>query len=279
MASLPQLKKRLRSVWLTVQISDAMKTVASAKYAKLTRRCASAKKQQAARATLQQLLPKTEQVSVEQKPVCYIILGYSRGMCGGYNTALNHEAEDLLKKEQAPYVLVCGSRSATFLSERYPSCEVFCLPDVPDMLSLRPLAARALSLYRQGEVGQVVAVYQAFENPLVQTPHCQTLLPLASDTTGEETPSLPLMLPSKQAVMQAAEQELYEKALLSLALESALSAQAATLSAMRTAADNARKTAEKLENQINRSRQTAVTAGVLETAAGAAEEEEGHGEG
>lgn len=269
MASSAQLKKRLRGVSLTAKLSRAMKTVASAKYAKASRLYAAAQAAADETAAFAPLLP-AAQTAENGAPPCFILLGYGRGLCGGYNLALHGFAGRRLAEAPGAVVFAAGKRAAAYLAEAgIPVYRAFFWPDVPAYADFLPLAEEALSLFRAGKVSAVHVLYQAYVNTLTQTPAEERLLPLpaAGHDDGQT-----LFLPSCGTAAAALEKKLYETAFAKFVFEASVGAQAATLAAMRTASDNAEKAAARLENEINRKRQNAVTAGVLETAGGAAPE-------
>lgn len=261
MASLPQLKKRLRGVSLTLKLSRAMKTVASAKYAKASRLSAAARALAKETDAFCAFLPKEPERS--DAPPCIILLGYGRGLCGGYNLALHAFAEKILAQNPGAPLIVSGKRAIAFLAERgIPVHASFLLPDVPTYGDMAPLFRAAYTLFQEGKVGSVRVIYQAYINTLTQRPTEEEVLPLRGEGKGDI-----LFLPSRKTALAALTQKRFEAILSAKMYEAAVGAQAATLAAMRTAADNAEKATARLENEINKKRQSAVTTGVLETSA------------
>ncbi len=265
MAGQEQLKKRLRSVMLSGQLAGAMKTAASAKYAKLSRLFSMYE------AYTDELVhfsehqrPQKEQLEAD----CYVILGHNRGLCGGYNTELHHFARDLLENKTAP-IMVTGKKAAA----HFPTAQAFIFPDIPTREDCAPFFQTLLPYYMNG---RIVLIYQSFVNTLTQKPVAMELAPPALCFDEEKKNNL-LLIPDLQSVEEALHLNMYESVMYRSVLEAALSAQAATLMAMRTAYDNARETADELQNEINKKRQGTVTAGVLETSSAmAAEWEEQH---
>ena len=101
MAGLAQLKKRLRSVELSGQLAGAMKTVSSAKYAKINKLFTSyhhyaAELEKLSAMCGESLTGKFAGESADAVD-CYVILGYNRGLCGGYNAELHSYAEQILR--------------------------------------------------------------------------------------------------------------------------------------------------------------------------------------
>lgn len=276
MAGLAQLKKRLRSIELSGQLAGALKTVSSAKYARLSHGFAAERVRSDKLERLAALCggnDEREFVSEDARD-CVVVIGHGKGFCGGYNAELHAFAETVLQRHPGAYTLVCGKKAiAYFEDKRLPVCERFLLPELPAMEVCRPLIERAAELYDEGKVLSVRLVYQSFVNSLTQTPVERVVLPLApaqESGGGEDV----LWIPDRATVARGLRRKIYEAQFFRAILEGALSAQASTLNAMRTAYDNALDASEKLRIQINKTRQSAVTAGVLEVSSGAAMDQE-----
>ena len=292
MAGLEQLKKRLRSVELSGQLAGAMRTVASAKYARINRMYAGYRHYAEEMARLARLCGDSViwHSGAADMPDCYVVLGHNRGMCGGYNAQLHAFLEEVLTKAAqagsdpadtageagqtpAPLVVLCGKATIAYCQERGIRYErSFLLPDVPDFDACRPLLALLESLYREGKVCSVHLIHQHFVNTLSQVPADKLLLPL--EGSGEGGQADILWIPDRETVCADIGRRSLDTVVFQTVLEAALGAQAATLTAMRTAYDNATESAEKLTIQINKRRQSAVTTGVIETSSGALHEGE-----
>ncbi len=285
MASVEQLKKRLRSVELSGQLSGAMKTSASAKYAKISKRW-NAYRQYAAELEAACMLPSpsnkkqkkdshSEKNAEEKK--CFLIIGHNRGLCGGYNTELHALAEQTIKKNPGSLLIVTGKSACAYLEEKNlcPDYRIL-LPDVPDYAACLPLIDLILDLFESEKIDVVYAICQRYENTMSQVPEVRQLLPLPSSQKSENREVL--TVPDEETVTRMLWRRASAGILYSMVLEAALGAQAATLMAMKTAYENAAKTADKLKNEINKKRQGAVTAGVIETSSGTScTEEEQYG--
>ncbi len=273
MAELGQLKKRLRSVRLSGQLAGAMKTAASAKYAKANRLYSTYRvRSDALEALANGAFAQQEVGNVRNDDCrrCYVILGHNKGLCGSFNADLHTYAEEFLRSAEAGSVYICGKCAiAYFVEKKRNMAGSFILPDVPSIEDCRAFLDTFIGGLIDGSTDSVTILYQSFVNTLTQTPAQKTLRPFASadeaDRNGAEEPML--WIPDRVSVMQELQRKLYETVFYRLILESSLGAQAATLAAMRTAYDNADETAERLENEINKKRQGAVTMGVLETSA------------
>lgn len=266
MAGLEQLKKRLRGVRLSGQLAGAMKTVASAKYAKVNKQFISYRHYLHKLERLCGLYDRHDLPVPEGKSL-YIVLGFNRGLCGAYNAELHAFAASVIAAEPGALVAVCGKQAISYFAEKGIGADrTFVFSDIPSQEEQAPLYEYATGKTAAGEVDRVMLVRQSYVNTLTQKPVCTPLLPITGDraTEGEL-----LLLPDPATVRSRLLDQLAKGRLYRAALEATLGAQAATLNAMRTAYDNAKESEAKLEHEINRKRQSAVTTGVIETSAGA----------
>lgn len=272
MASLQELRKRLRSIQSTGQLAGAMRTAATAKYSRVSRvRDEFLPYAAACRDMLAMLgsggISRREEVQPQVRD-CLVIMGGNRGLCGGFNAELlRFLDEQLADRKTQPLLLACGKKACAHLRERGLTFEEYPVSDVPSYEEIRPLAERVRSIYVTGEAERVVVVYQSFKNMLTQIPAAVQLLPGGAAEAEEREQTL-LYLPDRETIGEQLAESCMDARLFDLALENASGAQAATLMAMRSACDNAEASAANLEITINRRRQAEVTSSVIETASG-----------
>lgn len=207
---------------------------------------------------------------------CYIIIGHNKGLCGSFNSELHSYANEYIAKHGNGKLYVCGKCAIAYFEGKATVDGTFVLSDIPKSEQCKPLFEQLINAL-MFERSTVTLIYQQFINTLTQTPAVKILNPPAKlnyTIKGRKNTEVHdiLCVPDRMTVETCIQRKFYETILHKLVLESALSAQSATLTAMRTAYDNAVETAETLENEINKTRQRAVTTGVLETAFGMASE-------
>ena len=273
MASLQELRKRLRTIQSTGQLAGAMRTAATAKYARLSRVREDFMPYARACREMLSLLGDIGLSREEGKPAaerdCLVVLCGNRGLCGGFNAELLRYLDAHLPEVREPLILACGKKAAAYLKEHDIPFEDYTVSDVPSFQEVKPLADRLRNAFTQGEVSRVLVMYQHFRNTLVQIPTMTQLLPGGEEedeSAGEE--STLLLLPDRETIGAQLAMNCLDAQVFELALESASGAQAATLMAMRSACDNAEEYAANLEITINRRRQADVTSSVIETASG-----------
>ena len=264
MAGLQQLKGRLRSVKISKQLASAMKTVASVKYSRLTAMESAYRGYAGMCRQMKKMIEIPASSNDDALPRCIVVVGSNKGLCGSYNSELRTYAEDQIVTDANRLLIVTGKNAISYFSEKnIPVFKEFVLPDVPLEIDCKELTETIKSLYFEGKVKSVDIVFQRYVNTFTQTPATLQIFPYESN--GKPNTEDDLVLTDKETFYKAALDKIISSDIYSVCLEAALGAQAATLLAMRTAYDNAETTAEQLQNEINRKRQSAVTAGVLET--------------
>lgn len=264
MSSIPQLKKKLRSIRTTGKMSKAMKAVSAAKFARLS------------------ALRKTySQYADEYRALCgapsagsaeadtpstdtVLVLGSNLGFCGGFNTDTCEYLDEYIGKNGRPaHLIACGGKMIRTLSDRGLSPDrSFIFNDIPTFNECETLFALLEKLADQRRSYPVCVIRPIYRNTMIQTPGAEVLTvdPDMSMLSEDDV----LFFPDRMTVLSDLPRKAFHALLFSAVLDTALGAQAATLMTMRAAYDNASEYIEALEKQIHRQRQNEVTSDVLE---------------
>ena len=281
MASLRELKKRLRSVRSTGKLAGAMRTVATAKYGRVNTQREAAAEYSAA---LARLLSDAERAcpegsaSVDEEPFgdparkgkpVYVLVSSNRGLCGGYNHELFAFFAETVKKGGFETV-ACGRMAREYCREKgIPVIREFDIPDVPEF-AVSSEMARYLSELYEGGAENVSFVCQKPRNMLSREPAVIGFLPEGSGggKEGEEEPPARdlLFVPDAETVLRRLVPAGRAFRVHGILTDCAAGAAAATLIAMRSAFDSSAEQATALETMINRKRQAEITGSVIETA-------------
>src|SRR3954453_1063788 len=184
MPSLRDIRRRIKSVGSTAQITRAMQMVAAAKMRKA---------QEATLTTrpFAQLLYRIQRHAVTHsldfghplltvRPVqkrAVILVGTDRGLCGALNTNLFRAASQFDAATTA-YIAV-GKRAAQFVARtRRELIAEFTITDSPRFAEARPIAIFARDLFLKGEVDQVLLVTTRYINTMTQQPSTVEFLPI-----------------------------------------------------------------------------------------------------
>ncbi len=273
MPTLQYLKKKLRGIRSTEKLSKAMKTAATVKYSRLSTAFSEyTEYEQQCRKIYEQygsdinaVFPKPE----VDAAVCFIVIGSNKGMCGSFNAELCSFAENEIRACDNAVTFLCGKQLCSYFTDKkLPVTRCFEMSDTPSHSQADELFAAVYESLSSGSFRAVKIIYPQYKNMMTQIPICADLF-TASDS-GDDRDML--FIPDKQTVVGSAAKTVIFSLLFSRVLETALGAQAATLMTMRSAYDTANKLCVELEAEINRKRQSRVTADVLETSAEFSEE-------
>ncbi|KDR94816.1 F-type H+-transporting ATPase subunit gamma [Peptoclostridium litorale DSM 5388] len=275
------IKRRIKSVSNTKQITKAMELVSSAKL----RRAKDAVVQ--SRPYFETLYDTIKEIAVgtkgiknvylEQRDVknrCYIVLAGDRGLCGGYNSnALKAAVAHMDGKKEK--VVTIGKKSGDFFSKRgYDVLESYTgISEKPEYSHGQDVAAKVMELYSKGEVDEVYLVYTYFASALVQEPRAVKLLPLSfeSEDAPEDKKGKGVMNyePSEEEVLNYLVPKFIGGIVYGGLVESSASEQGARRMAMESATGNAEDMIGKLDLLYNRARQASITQELSEIVAGA----------
>jgi F-type H+-transporting ATPase subunit gamma len=291
MATVQDLKRRIRSIGNTRKITKAMELVASARLRRAQARI-EAMRPYADRMT--ELMMGTAKASTslqglallqrrEVKKAAIIPLTGDRGLAGAFNAQVLRHAfalEQQLRGEGVEvHWLVAGKKGRSTLGfRRYEIDQSWIgFSDRPSYHDAQAIARKAAELYETGEVDRVVIVYNQFVSALVQRVVERDLLPipeeaLARDESEEREEALLgdfIYEPEPEEILQRLLPVYIETELYRALLESAASEQGARMTAMRNASGNAADLISSLTLDMNRARQAEITQEILEVVAGA----------
>lgn len=275
MPSIQSLKKELRGIRSTQKLTRAMRTVSAAKFSRLNavygqyaeygRRC-----RESFDAYQDSFLDAVRAPDPSAPPV-FLVMSSNKGLCGSFNSELLKFAEETFRG-RAPFSLVaCGKKAIRYFRGRgVPLAAEWVLADVPSYEESGALLASLLRMRRDGKASGVYVIYPKYVNMLEQTPAVCELFPPAKAEGDRAQDGTVLFVPDRRTMIERTADTVFGSMFYTLVLESALGAQAATLMTMRAAYDAATEFCERLEGEINRKRQSAVTADVIETSSGEA---------
>lgn len=282
MASLRDIRRRIKSVKNTAQITKAMQMVAASKmrkaqeaalngrpYAELLNRVLVSLRDRVD-PNLHPLLEKRE-----VKNELVILLSTDKGLCGGLNTNLFREAMNF--DPAVTKFISVGRKGTQFLARTKRNMVAdFGLKDHPSFLETKAISKFAIERFLSGDVDKVTVLYPRFVNTLVQTPTALPLLPITSlEEAGlvnaEEQP-LPdpeggvLFEPSAESILDAIVPYYVHYELYQMVLATRASEHSARMVAMKSATDNAKGLVKDLTLEYNKARQAAITTELLEIA-------------
>ncbi|MEW6661874.1 MAG: ATP synthase F1 subunit gamma [Bacillota bacterium] len=280
MPGMRDIKRRIRSIKSTQQITKAMKMVAAAKLRKAQAAVTAARPYVAKlHEVMDRLLAGTEynHWMMEERPksrVGYAVITADRGLCGGYNANIIRLAEQQLKQTpEGAAVVAVGKRGNDYFRRRQVEIER-CYEDLgdnPSFIQARELTRELVRLFKEGYFDVVYLVYNKFISAIRHQPVVVQLLPIipapGEGKEGEETEYL--YEPSQAGVLDQLLPRYVEVMVYQALLEAKASEHGARMTAMSSATDNAAEMIDKLTLSFNRARQAAITKEINEVVGGA----------
>jgi F-type H+-transporting ATPase subunit gamma len=292
MATVQDIRRRIRSVANTRKITRAMELVAAAKLRKAQARIEAMRPfadrmlelmAGTARASSSvRGLPLLQQRE-EERAVALVPISGDRGLAGAFNSqvlrrALALERELRGEGKQVRWVGVGRKGVGSLRFRRFDlSGEFTGFTDQPAYADAQAIAHRLAELYTEEEVDRVTIVYNAFESALVQRVTVRDVLPLSEDLLDTDQQEREedavrgdfIFEPEPEEILARLLPVYLETELYRALLESTASEHGARMTAMRNASKNAGELIDSLTLAMNRARQAEITQEILEVVAGA----------
>ncbi len=276
------IKRKIRSVNSTMQITKAMELVSTAKLKRARDRMDITKPYfEMVHSTVQEIIGSDRSIKThfmdsgepKRKPL-YIVITSDRGLCGGYNVNVIKNALESAKSDEAAKFFVIGRKALEVLSRHHCDVvhEMLYISENPTYVHAAYIAKTALELYKKGEVDSIKLVYTRFASTISQVATQLQLLPIerpSENIERDEAFEIVNYEPSPEAVLNFIIPKYVESTIFGGLVESSASEQAARRMAMESATDNAEDIIEELVLSYNKARQAAITQEISEIVGGA----------
>jgi len=281
------LRRRIKSISGTAQITKAMQMVAASKMRKAQQAAIDAA---AFARTLYRLqrsallhAPGFEHPLLEARPVrkrAVILVAADKGLCGALNTNVFRLASQF--DPATTLFIAAGKRAGQFVARtKRQLVAEFPYGDTPTFPEARAIAAAARDLFLKGEVDEVRLVATRFVNTLTQEPLSLEFLPIGEiarirlpgvDTrASDDDPAEALFEPNAEAVLGYLLERYLNIYTYFVLLNAKASEQSARMVSMKNATDSAEDLIRALKLEYNKLRQGNITKELLEIAGGQAE--------
>jgi F-type H+-transporting ATPase subunit gamma len=291
-ATIQDIKRRLRSVGNTRKITRALELVAAAKLRRAEARIEAMRPYAermrelmigTARATPSRQFPLLEERE-DPKAVAIVPVTGDRGLAGPFNSQVIRRSLALAQEARGQGLdvkwAVVGRKGRSTLSfRRFDVGDAWTgFTDEPTHADAQAVAHRVAELFTEREVDRVVIVYNHYVSPLTQTVEVEDLLPIPRSALedDQEKSAYDIALegdfiyePEPEEILQRLLPSYLETSVYRALLESAASKHGAQMTAMRNASKNAGELIDRLTLDMNRARQAAITQEILEVVAGA----------
>jgi F-type H+-transporting ATPase subunit gamma len=288
MPSLIDIRRRIRAVKSTQQITKAMKMVAASKLRRAQDRMSNARpyahEMQRVLASLaarvdpsvHPLLAQRDLAAAGSKTMVVVITA-DKGLCGSFNTNVIKAASTLIVgSEQRPVVLgLVGRKGRDFYRRRgfAIALEQVGIFQTLKYADAQQIGRAAVDEFTAGRVDAVQLVYNEFKSVIQQRVVVQPLLPIArAEVTAEPEPQSQieyLYEPAPQQIFDQLLPRYVETQVYRALLESNAAFFAAQMTAMDTATKNASDMISQLTLYLNKVRQAAITREIIEVVSGA----------
>ena len=281
MASVRDLRDRIRSLKNTQQITKAMKQVAAARI----RRAEMLQKQSrpyadALAAMLRDLMAGVSSVDHpfmkpgrEGAPMGVIVMTSDKGLAGAFNSNLIRQAE-IFGRENANvqwYSVGIKGRNA-LRRQKGPTAQFWPLTQGVMIDVAREVAQKAPDDFVAGTISGITLISPKLVSMMSQRPETRAVVPIVAERTetkGDAPKGAVEFAPSPEAVLSRLLPKYLEFTIYSAMLETNASFFAAQLVAMSNASDNAKKLIDELTITMNKARQASITTEILEIVGGA----------
>jgi F-type H+-transporting ATPase subunit gamma len=284
MPSLIDLRRRIRAVKNTQQITKAMKMVAASKLRRSQERMMSARPY--ARQMQRVLASLALRVDPSVHPLLavrdagpssrslVIVVTADKGLCGSFNTNIIKAAGAFIVNSPMPCTLgLVGRKGRDFFSRRgfpvsFESVGIFQKLRFEDA---RAIAQTAIDAFAGGSVDRVVLAYNEFKSVISQRVVIEQLLPIPrEDVTADTGPDVDYLYePSAQEIFDQLLPRYVDVQVYRALLESNAAFFAAQMTAMDTATKNSGEIISSLTLYMNKVRQAAITREIIEVVSGA----------
>ncbi|RME42481.1 MAG: ATP synthase F1 subunit gamma [Chloroflexi bacterium] len=281
MATIREIKRRIRSVRNIGQVTRAMEAVAASKMRRAQEATlASREYAQKANEVLTYLasqpkrgpVPSPLLVQREVKTIGLLLITPDRGLAGPLVSNILRTALDFIKQQDVPVLVIAiGRKGASFMARHnYRMHAVFTgIRDLPSTTELSPIARLVIDDYTNGVFDKVYLGYTDFINTLIQRPVIRPLLPVEPALPEKRLPTVYTFEPDPQTILNEFVPRFTLLQIYQAILEAQASEHSARMVAMRNATENAEELVQDLTLTYNKARQTAITLEILDIAGGA----------
>lgn len=279
-ANTRQIRRRIRSVKSTAQITKAMEMVATSKMRRaqnmvlasrpysdkmvelLSRLAAVARSSEAPHPLLARREPRT---------IGLLVITADRGLCGSLNSnAIRKAASFILEQNKPVKIVAVGRKGRDWLIRRGQNvvAEFTQMSDRPALIETTPISHILIDEYVSAGIDEAYVIYSHFVSTLVQRPVAKRILPVEPAALSGASAEY-IYEPNIPAVLDHLLPRFVEVQVYQTILEAIASEQSARMVAMRNATENAKELIDDLTLSYNRARQAGITTEITEIAAGA----------
>jgi F-type H+-transporting ATPase subunit gamma len=281
MPNLLDIRRRIRSVKNTQQLTKAMKTVSAVKLRRAQERVFSARPYaEQLKRVLGNITSRIENVShalLEVRPeqrILLVVVTADRGLCGAFNTNILRDASSFLREHAGKTITLAtaGRKGRDFFRRRgIPiRAEFVNIFSKLDYGHARDISETIVKAYSDAEIDAVYIVYNEFKSVIQQRIVVEKVLPLSSRDLQSAAGEVDYIFEQRpQEIFDRLLPRYVEVQIYRALLESAAAEHGARMASMDAATRNAGEMIDMLTLNMNRIRQAAITKEIIEVVSGA----------
>jgi F-type H+-transporting ATPase subunit gamma len=278
MAQIKDLKDRIKGVKSTQKITKAMKSMALIRLQKIEAKALASRPHVYAITDLVSHLDSDSFYFTGNKSnkTLFVIFTSDRGLCGAFNDSLLRESEKLIaakEKEGGCKLILVGTKAVVHFARKKQDVvsRYSHLPADPTVSLSNLVMDDCRKQFRDGQVGEVVLVYNNLKSRLRYELKIKKMLPLPRSAAYSGSGTRPIFIyePDKESVVNALIENFLESNVFHSFLDLYASEYSARLVAMTKATDSADDMIQSLTLELNKTRQAAITTEILEVISGA----------
>lgn len=291
MASITEIRSRMRSVGQTLKITNAMYLISSAKVKKARKQLSEVEPyfDRLAKTILdifrhspdlQHRYIEGHEKPKEERKTGFVVITGDKGLAGAYNHNVLKLAESYLARKKDPTLFLIGQMGRHYFEKKNISIdgEFMYTAQDPTLERAREIVDTLVGLFEQGALDDIYLVFTHTYSAMRMEPEIIKLLPLDRAmlsarrglSEADQYRDVVRYEPSKEAVLDVLVPGVLKGYMFAALVESFCSEQNARMTAMDTASDSAKEMLSALSLEFNRARQGAITQEITEIAGGAA---------
>jgi F-type H+-transporting ATPase subunit gamma len=290
MASIQDIRRRIRSVKNTQQVTKAMKMISAVKLRKSQDRLVAMRpyatklhevvgrvvvRFEAGVSVPPSILAQAFLSPREEQKIRVVVVASDKGLCGGFNANLLKAADAFFldKGSLVAHLDVVGKRASDWArKQKRKTGAEFLQVALPGLLKVaQEIAEGATGQYARGEIDALYMVHNYFHSAINQGPRVIKVFPMAFEAKLEAKSEVSHLLePDPNGVLESLLPRFVETEIFRSLVESSASEHAARMSSMDKASSNAQEMIDKLTLNMNKVRQAAITNQIIEIVSGAA---------
>ena len=291
MASITEIRSRMRSVEQTLKITNAMYLISSAKVKKARKQLSEVEPyfDRLAKTILdifrhspdlQHRYIEGHEKPKEERKTGFVVITGDKGLAGAYNHIVLKLAESYLARKKDPTLFLIGQMGRHYFEKKHISIdgEFMYTAQDPTLERAREIVDTLVGLFEQGALDDIYLVFTHTYSAMRMEPEIIKLLPLDRAmlsarrglSEADQYRDVVRYEPSKEAVLDVLVPGVLKGYMFAALVESFCSEQNARMTAMDTASDSAKEMLSALSLEFNRARQGAITQEITEIAGGAA---------